>query len=121
MTRRPAPAQVVIVERRQVIVNERVRVDHFEGAGRVLDAIQDPVIGLISDRFTRRGKRGRIVVGKDKRLQLSDPVKASDDREGSVRFQMPLKYSLVKVSITEGAENGSEAAHRPYELKRRRD
>lgn len=27
---------------------------------RVVDAIQDPVIGLISDRFTRRGKRGRL-------------------------------------------------------------
>jgi GPH family glycoside/pentoside/hexuronide:cation symporter len=28
---------------------------------RVVDAIQDPVIGLISDRFTRRGKRGRLL------------------------------------------------------------
>ena len=28
--------------------------------GRVVDAIQDPVIGLISDRFTRRGPRGRL-------------------------------------------------------------
>ncbi|MDP1752342.1 MAG: MFS transporter, partial [Reyranella sp.] len=27
---------------------------------RVVDAIQDPVIGLISDRFTRRGPRGRL-------------------------------------------------------------
>src|SRR5882757_9990434 len=27
---------------------------------RVVDAIQDPVIGLISDRFTRHGKRGRL-------------------------------------------------------------
>jgi GPH family glycoside/pentoside/hexuronide:cation symporter len=27
---------------------------------RVVDAIQDPVIGLISDRFTRRGRRGRL-------------------------------------------------------------
>jgi Na+/melibiose symporter-like transporter len=27
---------------------------------RVVDAIQDPVIGLLSDRFTRRGKRGRL-------------------------------------------------------------
>ncbi|MGD9879861.1 MAG: MFS transporter [Reyranella sp.] len=27
---------------------------------RVVDAIQDPVIGLISDRFTRYGKRGRL-------------------------------------------------------------
>ncbi len=27
---------------------------------RLVDAIQDPVIGLISDRFTRRGKRGRL-------------------------------------------------------------
>src|SRR6476646_679423 len=27
---------------------------------RVIDAIQDPVIGLISDRFTRRGRRGRL-------------------------------------------------------------
>jgi GPH family glycoside/pentoside/hexuronide:cation symporter len=27
---------------------------------RVVDAIQDPVIGLVSDRFTRRGKRGRL-------------------------------------------------------------
>jgi len=28
---------------------------------RVLDAVQDPVIGLISDRFTRRGPRGRLL------------------------------------------------------------
>ncbi len=28
---------------------------------RVVDAIQDPVIGLISDRFTRRGPRGRLL------------------------------------------------------------
>jgi Na+/melibiose symporter-like transporter len=28
---------------------------------RVLDAIQDPVIGLISDRFTHRGPRGRLL------------------------------------------------------------
>jgi Na+/melibiose symporter-like transporter len=28
---------------------------------RVIDAIQDPVIGLISDRFTRRGPRGRLI------------------------------------------------------------
>jgi Na+/melibiose symporter-like transporter len=28
---------------------------------RVVDAIQDPVIGLISDRFTRRGSRGRLL------------------------------------------------------------
>jgi Na+/melibiose symporter-like transporter len=27
---------------------------------RVVDAVQDPVIGLISDRFTRRGPRGRL-------------------------------------------------------------
>jgi len=27
---------------------------------RVVDAVQDPVIGLISDRFTRRGRRGRL-------------------------------------------------------------
>jgi GPH family glycoside/pentoside/hexuronide:cation symporter len=27
---------------------------------RVIDAIQDPVIGLISDRFTRRGPKGRL-------------------------------------------------------------
>jgi glycoside/pentoside/hexuronide:cation symporter, GPH family len=27
---------------------------------RVVDAIQDPLIGLISDRFTRRGPRGRL-------------------------------------------------------------
>jgi GPH family glycoside/pentoside/hexuronide:cation symporter len=27
---------------------------------RCIDAIQDPVIGLISDRFTRRGPRGRL-------------------------------------------------------------
>ncbi len=27
---------------------------------RVIDAIQDPVIGLLSDRFTRRGRRGRL-------------------------------------------------------------
>jgi Na+/melibiose symporter-like transporter len=27
---------------------------------RIVDAIQDPVIGLISDRFTRRGRRGRL-------------------------------------------------------------
>lgn len=29
-------------------------------AARVIDAIQDPVIGLISDRFTHRGPRGRL-------------------------------------------------------------
>ena len=28
---------------------------------RVVDAVQDPVIGLISDRFTRRGPRGRLL------------------------------------------------------------
>ena len=28
---------------------------------RVIDAVQDPVIGLISDRFTRRGPRGRLM------------------------------------------------------------
>ena len=27
---------------------------------RIVDAIQDPVIGVISDRFTRRGRRGRL-------------------------------------------------------------
>ncbi len=27
---------------------------------RVMDAVQDPLIGLISDRFTRRGPRGRL-------------------------------------------------------------
>ncbi len=27
---------------------------------RVVDAVQDPLIGLISDRFTRRGPRGRL-------------------------------------------------------------
>ena len=27
---------------------------------RIVDAVQDPVIGLISDRFTRRGPRGRL-------------------------------------------------------------
>ncbi len=27
---------------------------------RVVDAVQDPVIGLLSDRFTRRGPRGRL-------------------------------------------------------------
>jgi Na+/melibiose symporter-like transporter len=27
---------------------------------RIVDAVQDPVIGLISDRFTRHGKRGRL-------------------------------------------------------------
>ena len=29
-------------------------------ATRVIDAIQDPVIGLASDRFTHRGPRGRL-------------------------------------------------------------
>jgi len=29
-------------------------------ATRVIDAVQDPVIGLISDRFTHRGPRGRL-------------------------------------------------------------
>jgi GPH family glycoside/pentoside/hexuronide:cation symporter len=29
-------------------------------ATRVIDAIQDPVIGLVSDRFTHRGPRGRL-------------------------------------------------------------
>jgi glycoside/pentoside/hexuronide:cation symporter, GPH family len=29
-------------------------------AARVIDALQDPVIGLISDRFTHRGPRGRL-------------------------------------------------------------
>jgi GPH family glycoside/pentoside/hexuronide:cation symporter len=29
-------------------------------AARVIDAIQDPVIGLISDKFTHRGPRGRL-------------------------------------------------------------
>jgi Na+/melibiose symporter-like transporter len=28
---------------------------------RIIDAIQDPVIGLLSDRFTRRGARGRLL------------------------------------------------------------
>ncbi len=28
---------------------------------RVVDAVQDPLIGLISDRFTRRGPRGRLI------------------------------------------------------------
>ncbi|HZY53586.1 MAG TPA: MFS transporter [Reyranella sp.] len=28
---------------------------------RVIDAVQDPVIGLISDRFSRRGPRGRLL------------------------------------------------------------
>jgi Na+/melibiose symporter-like transporter len=28
---------------------------------RVIDAVQDPVIGLISDRFSRRGPRGRLM------------------------------------------------------------
>jgi Na+/melibiose symporter-like transporter len=28
---------------------------------RIVDAIQDPVIGLISDRFSRRGPRGRLL------------------------------------------------------------
>jgi GPH family glycoside/pentoside/hexuronide:cation symporter len=28
---------------------------------RTIDAIQDPVIGLLSDRFTRRGPRGRLL------------------------------------------------------------
>ena len=28
---------------------------------RIVDAIQDPVIGLLSDRFTHRGKRGRLL------------------------------------------------------------
>ncbi len=28
---------------------------------RMIDAIQDPLIGLISDRFTRRGPRGRLI------------------------------------------------------------
>src|SRR5471032_1663915 len=28
---------------------------------RIVDAIQDPVIGLISDRFTHRGPRGRLI------------------------------------------------------------
>jgi len=28
---------------------------------RIVDAVQDPVIGLISDRFTRRGPRGRLL------------------------------------------------------------
>jgi Na+/melibiose symporter-like transporter len=28
---------------------------------RVIDAIQDPLIGLISDRFTHRGRRGRLL------------------------------------------------------------
>ncbi len=27
---------------------------------RIVDAIQDPIIGVISDRFTKRGKRGRL-------------------------------------------------------------
>ena len=27
---------------------------------RVIDAVQDPVIGLISDKFTHRGPRGRL-------------------------------------------------------------
>jgi Na+/melibiose symporter-like transporter len=27
---------------------------------RIVDAVQDPVMGLISDRFTRRGRRGRL-------------------------------------------------------------
>lgn len=29
-------------------------------ATRIIDAIQDPVIGLVSDRFTHRGPRGRL-------------------------------------------------------------
>jgi Na+/melibiose symporter-like transporter len=29
-------------------------------AARVIDAVQDPVIGLISDKFTHRGPRGRL-------------------------------------------------------------
>ncbi|WP_421999162.1 MFS transporter [Reyranella sp.] len=30
-------------------------------AARTIDAIQDPVIGLVSDSFTHRGRRGRLV------------------------------------------------------------
>jgi Na+/melibiose symporter-like transporter len=39
---------------------------------RVIDAIQDPVIGLISDRFTRRGRRGRLAF-----VALMTPVLAA--------------------------------------------
>ena len=30
-------------------------------AARTIDAVQDPVIGLLSDRFTHRGSRGRLL------------------------------------------------------------
>ncbi len=34
VTRGPAAAQVVVVHRRQIVVNQRIGVDHFHGAGR---------------------------------------------------------------------------------------
>ena len=36
---RPSPSQIVIVECRQIIMDERVTVDHFEGRRRTLDAL----------------------------------------------------------------------------------
>jgi len=86
---------------------------------RTIDAIQDPVIGLISDRFTHRGPRGRLIfVGLSLPLliggfyMLFDPLDSLIGDPGllaawlfSALFLVHLGYSGVSISYhAHGAE-----------------
>jgi len=48
MTRRKSPPKVIIIQRRQIIVNKRVRMHHFNRRGRNLGV----VIDLAAKKFT---------------------------------------------------------------------
>jgi Na+/melibiose symporter-like transporter len=86
---------------------------------RTIDAIQDPVIGLISDRFTHRGPRGRLLfVALTLPLliggfyMLFDPPRSLIADPGSMAiwlmaslFMVHLGYSGVSISYhSHGAE-----------------
>ena len=54
---------------------------------------------------SRRGlDGGRIVAGKEARLQLADPVPALAQRQIRVTREMPLDPKLVELPIVKGAE-----------------
>jgi Na+/melibiose symporter-like transporter len=74
---------------------------------RVVDAIQDPVIGLISDRFTRRGRRGRllfvalavpILIGGF--YMLFDPPQAAFGNQTMMAVWLTLSLLLVHLGYS---------------------
>src|SRR6266478_10239422 len=72
-------------------------------------------------RPLRRLEGGRIIAGKEARLQLADPVPALGHREIPVTGETTLHPKLVKLLIVKATEIRRRAAERPNEPELRGD